>query len=655
MHILFTSASEPTALALARVLVAEGHTVHAADEEPVWLTAPCRWSRASRFYCLTTTFGLPELWKAIGDDVDLVIPFGPLPGHVIENLRSRGANIIGETLSQNDYEFQDFVRENILNTSSDNPTVVKVPISFTVHSRTCIAEILSNRAASTFSLQPSTCYDTDDEDTLVDVGPVTASSAAVDYTGSLIVSCSTLNDRTVEAIKRLPISDTKPYRLIEVAAGGSFYSAHAFIHTGKIRTFVVTNARGTDKDFVIVSSDQPLYDVLYQFTLQFTEALDSWQTVVANHLSLTFHVHDEIKYGEILRRVNVVSCHNQPHPSLILLSSIPSLRKQLALAYTSETLADKMHSTVQFPTNTRVPKAIYSASLGASEFARIFFGFAPWRWYWWTNLTYLMMMCWVWGVNFKEEMWDFRDPGPALCLWAVMFVKNIGRMRGIKWVMRRIANPQEVVADMIGIAGMKDNSQASFVSGTYDQSERDQQRGIAQVLADEPEPARPYRGGRVWDNGRFSNHHEDERVLSRGGARRVRIDEMDDDGDLVEDLIAEGSGDLHVDGADYFGDSIPIEEPQIPPIPPIPARSPLRHRGSTPELQIARTVTLFALNPDPPSHSNSSHVSLEDMEDTPQILETARRHPSYRLRQPAELKEFTSNPPSAFIAIQTLA
>lgn len=436
MQILITSASKPTALALARLLHAEGHIIHAADEENTWLTAPSRWSHASRFHRLSKKVGLPELWKEIGDKVDLVIPFEPLPHHITESLRSRGATIVGETLCHNDQEFQDFVRDNIVNVSSKTPSIVKVPASFTVHSRTCIAEILSNRATSTFSLQPLPCYDTDD-DTLVDVSPTSSSHDGPDLSRPLIVSCAALNDRKVEAIKRLPMSESKPYRLVEVAEGGSFYSAHAFIHTGKVRTFVVTNARATDKEFVI-SSDQPLHDVLYHFTLRFTRALDSWQTVVANHLSLTFHVFDEICQGEFFRRIRVISCHNQPHPSLILLASAPSLRRQLAMAYTSDSLAHRLHGPVQLSTATSMPRALYSVPMVVSKFSRIFLDFAPWRWRWWGNLAYLTMLCWVWMVNFKEETWDFNDPGPAMCTWIVMFFTSIvGRMRGISWGRQR--------------------------------------------------------------------------------------------------------------------------------------------------------------------------------------------------------------------------
>lgn len=453
MQILFTSASKPNALALARVLSAEGHIVYGADEERVWGTSPARYSRAyRRFHRLTTTWNAAELWKAIGERIDLVIPFGPLPGHILESLRARGANLVGETLVHHDYEFQDFVRDNIIDAVPGTASIVKVPTSFMVHSRKCIAEILSIRD-STFALQPLPCYDTDDEDTLVDVGP-SAPTSSIESDSPLILSRSTLNDHTVNAIKRLPISETRPYRLIEIAEGGSFYSAHAFVHAGQLRTFVVANARATDRDFVIMGAGSPLYEVLYQFTAQLVDALMDWQTVVANHISLTFHVQDKIKHGNIVRKVTVISCHNEAHLSLVLLASIPELREALALAYTSPVLANTNWEPVQFPTDMRCPKAMFSAPVATSELARIFLAARPWRKDWWARLLHMSMMCWVWTVNFKEEMWHGKDPGPALCLWSILAaVQIVGRAKAtvqggrhiasgyVRWLITRVIAP----------------------------------------------------------------------------------------------------------------------------------------------------------------------------------------------------------------------
>ena len=439
MQILFTSAGSPSALALARVLAASGHTVHGADTEHVWGTSPARYSRAyHRFHRLTATHGAVELWKTIGDHIDLVIPFGPLPGKTIETLRSQGANVVGETLAHSDHDFQDFVRDNVINAAPSSPSsIVKVPTSFVVHSRTCIAEILSNRD-STFVLQPLPYYDTDDEDTLVEVGH-SASAPASEPAAPLVVSCSTLDDRTVEAIKKLPISDSRPYRLIEVATGGAFYSAHAFVHAGQLRTFTVVNTRAVDRDFVLVEPGSTLYDVLFQFMAQFADALLEWQTVVANHLSLTFHVQEKIKYGSLVRKVTVVSCRNEPHASLALLACVPQISKDLARAYTAPSIEDEDWTPVQVPGDVKVPKAMFSATMATAGLARIIARPRPWRGEWWSRLVHMVMMCLVWVVNFKEETWDSRDPGPALCFWTGAFltytlnaVSRVKRLSGMR-------------------------------------------------------------------------------------------------------------------------------------------------------------------------------------------------------------------------------
>jgi len=453
MRILFTSASNPTALALARVLKAEGHTIHAVEKEEVWGSAPARYSRAyRRFHRLTGSYGLAELWKEVGSQVDLVVPFGPIPRHVAENIRRGGANLVGETLTHDDYDFQDFVRATVIDNAGDTPSVVKVPASFTVTSQACIAEILSCRSTSTFSLQPQPYYESDDEDTLVEVGPPAASSLDLGLDKPLIISFSTLSDRTVEAIKRLPISNTKPYRLVEAAKGGSFYSAHAFIHSGQIRTFVVTTGCATNKDFVLVPPTQLLFEVLYEFTMRLVEALDSWQSVVANHLSLTFHVKDEVKSnGDFLRRVTVTSCHNQPHASLILLATVPALRHQLSLAYTSPT--DRDVFPILLSADADAPKAIYSLSLAAAELAHILYAFRPWRWDRWARLAHMSMMCWVWVINFKEEWWDWHDPGPALCLWASMFISKLfgypRRLYQLQRVLKRFGRRASVYLKLL--------------------------------------------------------------------------------------------------------------------------------------------------------------------------------------------------------------
>lgn len=469
MNILFLSASTPAALALARVLAAEGHTVYAVDEERIWGTSPARYSRAyTRFHRISSFNTLSDLWLAIGSSIDLVITFGGIPEQ-ITGLKDGGADMLGHRLFQDEYEFQDFVRDKVLNTPNRTPSVVKVPVTFAIHSRTCIAEILSCYPSTTFSLQPAaynaTDYD-DDEDTLVDLSslpsPTTTSSSSstcmsLQEESPLILSCSTLDDATVEAIKDLPMSDAHPYRLTEMVDGGTEYSAHTLINGGHIRTFIVTtpaSAQGTrEQDFIIVPSSEALFTVLYKFTKRLVDALEPWheettyadprakkRKALATHITLKLSVKEEVRNGELVRRVMLLSCSNQPHPSLIFFCKQPSLRRDLALAYTTPELA----SDAAFPlilTSTQDVSGIYSFPAVFVEVIRILRGFAPWTRRWWARVAYLTMMCWVWAVCFEEEMWDAKDPGPALCLWTRMLVTRVIEEVGRLWwvgVLRRV-------------------------------------------------------------------------------------------------------------------------------------------------------------------------------------------------------------------------
>ncbi|KAF1954039.1 hypothetical protein CC80DRAFT_595569 [Byssothecium circinans] len=365
MRYLFTSPSTPTTLALARVLSAEGHAICAAAEERIRGTAPARFSNADeRFHRLTPTFGLVDLWKNVRDEVDTIIPFGELPQHVRECLEGKGANILGRRLFEDDHDFQDPVRGKVVNTPNTSPSAIKAPAAFQVHSRMCIAEIFSQYPSTMFSLQPAPFYDMDDEDTLVEEEPA---SSAEEY---LVLSCATLDDEMVESVKALPISEKRPYRLIEVVKGGSQYEAHAYINAGNIRMLVVTTSRGSEDEFLAVASSQPLFDVLYRFTLRLVDTLKDenagnshsgletkQKSTLTTHLTLTFSVKEEVRpNGDFVRKVTVLNCSNETHPSLALLASVPSLRSQLALAYT-DTAA--LLDPLRLPT-TNMPWGLYS-------------------------------------------------------------------------------------------------------------------------------------------------------------------------------------------------------------------------------------------------------------------------------------------------------
>jgi len=443
MRFLFTSASSPPALALARALAAEGHVVYAADKERIWGTAPARYSRAyTHFYRLDAPSDLIALCKTVRDEMDVVIPFGHVPSHIRRTLEETGVNITGRTLLHDNLEFSDFVRDNVLSRADPRPSVVKIPAAFTIHARAEIAEILGQYPETTFSLQPGPYFDFDDEDTLVGLDSPTAStsSTAFDtYEQQLVISCAALSDDMVGIIENLPISETRSYRMVEIIEGGIKYSAHAFVTAGELRTFVVTADRGANHDAVIIPVSQPLFNIFYEFTGRFVHALydgrhDSMlegqfeqdRRSFTGHLSLHFCVRDEIREnGDFVRKITATSCANEPHASIALLCSTSLARRQLAEAYMQTIPSRKKCLAILSTTSTSW--GLYSAPTIANTLAHIVTTFAPLDRNWWTGVSRIIITCGVKILCFQEEMWDMRDPAPALCLWLGLLAANIGK------------------------------------------------------------------------------------------------------------------------------------------------------------------------------------------------------------------------------------
>ncbi|KAF2644328.1 hypothetical protein P280DRAFT_466971 [Massarina eburnea CBS 473.64] len=417
----------------------------------MWGSAPARYSRAyEHFHRLTPAYTLVELWKTIRGDIDVIIPFCKLPDHVREQLEEKGADILGKKLFDDDAGFQDFVRDNMVkrrNGKIGRASVVRLPAAFEVHSRTCIVEILGQYPSTTFSLGPAPYLDMDDGDTLVDA----ESSMSTSFTSSstltededLVLSCMTLDDAMVEAVKALPVSKERPYRLIERVVGGVSYEAHAFINRGCIRTFVVTTSSGAGAKFLFVVASHVLFDVLYQFTSRLVGTLNNQHTdtygesshFMTTHLSITFRVKEEVtSNGDFMRKVIATRCSQDPHVSLLLYSSIPSLHRQFALAYTEpptyfSTTEDITMIPIALPA-TNTPWGIYSLPSAAYEVVDVLKS-SPLRRTWWLKLARTIMMCWVWGVCFQEQHWDWRDPGPALYLWTTALARKTSQVSSI--------------------------------------------------------------------------------------------------------------------------------------------------------------------------------------------------------------------------------
>jgi hypothetical protein len=389
MRFLFTSASKPAALALARALAVEGHVVYAADVERICGTAPARYSRAyTHFYRLDTLSDLIKLWKTVENRVDMIIPFGHIPNHVKSRMEEMGAKVLGRTLFHDDLEFSDFVRDRVFTRPDTQPSVVKVPAAFTIHARAEIAEILAHYPKTTFSLQPGPYMDFDDGDTLVGFHSPSGSRSSIVFDvdePQLVISFTALSDNVVESVKELCISETRSYRMVEIVEGGVEYSSHTFVSAGRICTFVVTADRVASHDVVAIPSSQSVFDIFYQFTGRFVDALNDVCTssilgdlsekdekAFTGHLSLHFRVKDEIRgNGEFIRKVTATSCTNEPHDSIALLCSTDTARRQLAHAYAQiNNKVCRMSFPMVLPT-TSTAWGLYSVPAAAKSLARI--------------------------------------------------------------------------------------------------------------------------------------------------------------------------------------------------------------------------------------------------------------------------------------------
>ncbi|CAI6341531.1 unnamed protein product [Periconia digitata] len=441
MRLLFTHPSEPAALALGRLLAAEGHAIHAVEDEYIWGTAPARYCRSyTRFHRLNPTTSLTDLWKTLKHHIDVIILFGSISRYDRQILGAEGTRIIGDDLFNNEHEFQSFLRIKVIGALERTTNAVKVPSVFEIHSRACIAEILGHYPSTAFRLYraPNQIRDEeegDDEDakTLVDVETHSASiSFELCSNGEpLVFSYDTLDDDVVKEIKCLPISEECPYRLVEAVEGGTLYFSHVLVIDGEVRTFTVTTGLANRPEIISISSSQLIFRALFRFTLDTIDALVRWRRDDATieetafkhkfgfstHLSISFRVKDEIRPdGHLVRKITAVSCSTKPHTSLILPCNAASLRHRLAHIYIHPSGYNDSTKILMLPTSNTL-LGIYSFHSTFRILRQIIVSFQPSRFIYWTRLARWILLILVWALCFQEEIWSWSDPGPAMCLW----------------------------------------------------------------------------------------------------------------------------------------------------------------------------------------------------------------------------------------------
>ncbi|KAF2266254.1 hypothetical protein CC78DRAFT_152430 [Lojkania enalia] len=328
MKVVITSASRPAALALARVLTAQGHTVIGVDYERFYGICPARYSRGyASFFRLQHDWGQ---FTQLPTDIDLVIPFETTQDITIKDLQNRRpwkALHHSHPIFESQDQFWKFTRTRV-------------------------------------------------------------TSSAVHVPGE----CES------------PPED------------GTIYEAHVLINDSHIRTFLVTTLAGglRPEDFIAIPPTDPLFTIMRSFTESLVRALGVFNQI-HTHMTIRFSVEDHILEIGILRKITALSCSNKPHDSIILLSSLKSKWSELASAYTDPKPKASSLNVAYLPN----PSGTYSILRVLVEGLRALCLFVGSWGRDWRSLANLVMMVTVWMLYFKEDMWCWHDPLPALVEWFV--------------------------------------------------------------------------------------------------------------------------------------------------------------------------------------------------------------------------------------------
>ncbi|KAF2740311.1 hypothetical protein EJ04DRAFT_600322 [Polyplosphaeria fusca] len=199
---------------------------------------------------------------------------------------------------------------------------------------------------------------------------------------------------------------------------GISYTAHVLVHGIALQTFVLTTSSGGlgPEGFDVVPASDPLHKILYDFTKEFNWRWNYVQPY-AMHLNLDFVVTEEVSDSGVLKKITLVAHSMAPHDSIILLASLQP--KRIAKAYARNAYENS---------HTKYPLVIKEASTMRGTFslqrvvlelvASLVLFVTTWGKEW-RRLAETVMMCMVWLLYFKEEMWDWNDPAPALVEWFV--------------------------------------------------------------------------------------------------------------------------------------------------------------------------------------------------------------------------------------------
>ncbi|KAF2013609.1 hypothetical protein BU24DRAFT_464373 [Aaosphaeria arxii CBS 175.79] len=458
-NILILYASQPLALTIARVLARAGHTIVGADVEEVWLTSPARWSRAyTRFEPLDINnfdTSVLRLWRKLHHEFDLILPFGRVPTCLQQAARNSDAVLVHRDLFPDEDTFITFLYHRVAQ-DDDNITL---PMQFILQKPSDVWKVLClNDTAIQWRINKPKAHRRDETFQHSDNPTSDTEKIPAIMTGWSTICMDAIGQETIAEIEdhifRLGISHHEPWIMAEVPRGQR-YTANCLVNGSSLRTMIVTrdedHGLGKKDDCCVVTHHDMHYSFIKRFVERFVQqyarsngrflppyvsssgfdtahlngddepyppAEEGAKKPFATHLRMEFRIEQVHEYPNTSYIIHPSSCTSEHHESLALLvPSTASSRDHFAQAYTELRNIPGIE-TFEYEHSPRL-RGIYSLPTVMGVAWEMLGNLQFWRVGFWVNVAYFNMMFWALVVCFKEESWDFWDPGPAVVRWVV--------------------------------------------------------------------------------------------------------------------------------------------------------------------------------------------------------------------------------------------
>lgn len=276
------------------------------------------------------------------------------------------------------------------------------------------------------------------------------------------------DQETEYEIQGLKISEMNPFTMSEVPSG-AVYTVHALVINNVIQTLIITTpAPGLrDTDFVALDPHTAIHTLLTALTGRFVEkwteivfrlALFPWNWFSCYHgqrksedkfaltsfLNIEFVVCEEVVGGELRTRVMAKSVNTMPDESLILLARAKGVggemgKRILRACEGVEGRKGEGDRMLVYQPDEHGVKGTFSFPMLVWELVKAVVGVLCFRAGSMAVLMNLLMGCFLWSSWFVEELWDRRDPGPAIVKWLVLLPLDVvdGWLVGFLWGDRR--------------------------------------------------------------------------------------------------------------------------------------------------------------------------------------------------------------------------